>query len=40
MLEIECVCEAQDGLGESPIWVEEERPLYWSDHQTPQCYDE
>jgi len=30
--EIECVYESQDGLGEAPIWSEEERALYWSDH--------
>ncbi len=31
-VEIECVCESQDGLGEAPLWVEEEMALYWSDH--------
>ncbi|WP_211698372.1 SMP-30/gluconolactonase/LRE family protein [Mycobacterium spongiae] len=30
--EIECVYEGHDGLGESPLWVAEERSLYWSDH--------
>ncbi len=30
--EVECVYESQDGLGEAPIWVEQERSLYWSDH--------
>jgi len=30
--EIECVYESQDGLGEAPLWVAEERRLYWSDH--------
>ncbi len=30
--EIECVYESQDGLGEAPIWRNEERALYWSDH--------
>lgn len=35
MLEVENICEAQDGLGESPIWVEQERSLYWSDHLGP-----
>lgn len=30
--EIECVYESQDGLGEAPLWVEDERSLYWSDH--------
>ncbi len=31
-IEIECVHESQDGLGEAPLWVEEEASLYWSDH--------
>lgn len=31
-VEIECVYESQDGLGEAPLWVEEEGCLYWSDH--------
>jgi sugar lactone lactonase YvrE len=35
MYEIECVCNSQDGLGESPIWVEKEKSLYWSDHLGP-----
>ena len=35
MLDIQCICRSQDGLGESPIWVEEERSLYWSDHLGP-----
>ncbi|QDU61629.1 L-arabinolactonase [Planctomycetes bacterium Pan216] len=35
MIEIECLWECDDGLGESPIWVEEEHALYWSDHVGP-----
>ena len=35
MLEIECLWECNDGLGESPIWCEEESSLYWSDHAGP-----
>lgn len=35
MIDIQCVCKSQDGLGECPIWVEEERSLYWSDHLGP-----
>ncbi len=31
-VEINCVHESQDGLGEAPLWVEEEGALYWSDH--------
>ncbi|MEO1191313.1 MAG: SMP-30/gluconolactonase/LRE family protein [Pseudomonadota bacterium] len=31
-VEIECLAESQDGLGEAPLWVEEEQALYWSDH--------
>jgi sugar lactone lactonase YvrE len=23
---------SQDGLGEAPVWVEQEQSLYWSDH--------
>ncbi len=30
--EISCLVECQDGLGEAPLWVEEEQALYWSDH--------
>ncbi len=30
--EIRCVYESQDGLGEAPLWVEEEQALYWTDH--------
>ncbi len=35
MIDIQCVVKSQDGLGESPIWVEEEKSLYWSDHLGP-----
>ena len=35
MIDIQCVFKSQDGLGESPIWVEEEKSLYWSDHLGP-----
>ncbi len=31
-IDIECLYESQDGLGEAPFWVEEEASLYWSDH--------
>ncbi len=31
-IEISCIAETQDGLGEAPLWVEEEQALYWSDH--------
>ncbi len=34
-MEIELICQCQNGLGESPIWVEEENCLYWSDHFGP-----
>lgn len=30
--EINCLVESQNGLGEAPLWVEEEQALYWSDH--------
>ncbi|MEM0908868.1 MAG: SMP-30/gluconolactonase/LRE family protein [Pseudomonadota bacterium] len=30
--EISCLVESQDGLGEAPLWVEEEQALYWADH--------
>lgn len=30
--EIRCLVESRDGLGEAPLWVEEEQALYWSDH--------
>lgn len=32
MVEIECLWECDDGLGETPIWVEEEAAIYWADH--------
>lgn len=35
MIDIQCVCKSQDGLGESPIWVHEEKAIYWSDHLGP-----
>ena len=31
-IEINSICKSQDGLGESPIWIEEEQSLYWSNH--------
>lgn len=34
-MEIRRICQCQDGLGESPIWAEEEQSLYWSDHLGP-----
>jgi sugar lactone lactonase YvrE len=34
-MKIECICESQDGLGETPIWVEEEQSVYWADHVGP-----
>ncbi|MEM9093322.1 MAG: SMP-30/gluconolactonase/LRE family protein, partial [Cyanobacteria bacterium P01_F01_bin.53] len=30
--EISCLIDSQNGLGEAPLWVEEEKALYWSDH--------
>ena len=35
MIEIEHLCTSQDGLGETPIWFEEEKSLYWADHVAP-----
>lgn len=35
MLEIECIWECDDGLGETPIWVTEEASVYWADHVGP-----
>ena len=35
MVEIECLWECGDGLGEAPLWHEEERALYWADHVGP-----
>ena len=34
-IEIECLWECNDGLGETPIWVAEESSLYWADHVGP-----
>jgi len=34
-LEIECLWECNDGLGETPIWVAEETSVYWADHVGP-----
>ena len=34
-MEFEHLCTSQDGLGESPIWNEEQNALYWSDHAGP-----
>lgn len=36
MVEIECIWECGDGLGETPLWHEEERVLYWADHVGPK----
>jgi L-arabinonolactonase len=35
MVEIECLWECNDGLGETPIWVAEEQSVYWADHVGP-----
>lgn len=35
MIEIECLWECGDGLGETPLWHEEEGALYWADHVGP-----
>ncbi|MDP5216396.1 SMP-30/gluconolactonase/LRE family protein [Ruegeria sp. 2205SS24-7] len=35
MVEIECLWECDDGLGETPIWVAEESSIYWADHVGP-----
>ncbi len=35
MVEIECLWECNDGLGETPIWVAEESSIYWADHVGP-----
>ena len=35
MVEIECLWESNDGLGETPIWVAEESSVYWADHVGP-----
>ncbi|GAB5471185.1 MAG: SMP-30/gluconolactonase/LRE family protein [Rhodospirillales bacterium] len=32
MVDIECLWECNDGLGETPIWVAEEGSIYWADH--------
>ncbi|MEM9656728.1 MAG: SMP-30/gluconolactonase/LRE family protein [Planctomycetota bacterium] len=32
MVDIECLWECNDGLGEAPLWVPEETSIYWSDH--------
>lgn len=32
MMEIECLWECHDGLGETPIWAPEESSVYWADH--------
>ncbi len=36
MIEIECLWECNDGLGETPIWVADENCLYWADHVGPE----
>ncbi|MCP4179462.1 MAG: SMP-30/gluconolactonase/LRE family protein [bacterium] len=35
MIEIKNICRSQDGLGENPIWLEEEKSLYWANHVGP-----
>ncbi|MEM7192819.1 MAG: SMP-30/gluconolactonase/LRE family protein, partial [Pseudomonadota bacterium] len=35
MVEIECLWECDDGLGETPIWRPEEGAIYWADHVGP-----
>ena len=35
MVEIQCLWESNDGLGETPIWVQEETSVYWADHVGP-----
>lgn len=35
MIEIECLWECHDGLGETPVWVAQDRSLYWADHVGP-----
>lgn len=35
MVDIECLWESNDGLGETPIWVEAETSVYWADHVGP-----
>ncbi len=35
MVEIECLWECNDGLGETPIWVAEEQSIYWAEHVGP-----
>jgi len=35
MIEIERICKSQDGLGENPIWFDEEASLFWANHVGP-----
>ncbi|MDJ0513394.1 MAG: SMP-30/gluconolactonase/LRE family protein [Methyloceanibacter sp.] len=35
MVEIECLWECNDGLGETPIWLAEQESIYWADHVGP-----
>jgi len=35
MIEIEHICKSQDGLGENPIWLDEEASLFWANHVGP-----
>lgn len=35
MVEVECLWECDDGLGETPIWAPDESALYWADHVHP-----
>ncbi|WP_444922092.1 SMP-30/gluconolactonase/LRE family protein [Microbulbifer sp. CnH-101-G] len=34
-MEIECLWECNDGLGETPIWHAEDTSIYWADHVGP-----
>lgn len=36
MIEVECLWECNDGLGETPMWHATERALYWADHVGPK----
>jgi len=35
MVDIECLWECNDGLGETPIWNPDEASIYWADHVGP-----
>ncbi|WP_445358332.1 SMP-30/gluconolactonase/LRE family protein [Microbulbifer sp. ANSA005] len=36
VVEIECLWECNDGLGETPIWLAEDKSIYWADHVNPE----